>query len=174
MANVDQAIDFVLSQEDSKMSGHVTTLKGDSGGATRFGIASKYHPELIEEGYFDENKVGRVAALVTAEHIYTHDYANPLLLWQIKDQKLANAVLSFAINAGVRTAAKMLQHAVDAFPDGMIGQATLHAVNTGDPVNFLAEFSELARQHYQQIVANNSSQLRFLNGWLNRVNAWTA
>ena len=50
MADVDKAVQFVLGLEDARLKGDVTTLPGDRGGATRFGLASASHPDLVADG----------------------------------------------------------------------------------------------------------------------------
>ena len=91
MANLKIAVGFVLRQEDSRLEGAVTTLPGDSGGPTRFGLASTSHPELIAQGYLDASKVDRDTALAIAEEVYEKTNANPMRVSDINDQALATA-----------------------------------------------------------------------------------
>jgi lysozyme family protein len=177
MSNVQKAIEFVLRQEDESLAGHVTTLKGDRGGATRFGLASESHPELVASGYFDESKVGRDAALAIAEQVYERIYADPMRIADIEDQALAMAVLSFGVNAWVVKPIKFLQQAATKFGkpltvDGHIGDVTLQAVNDLNPTLLLSQFCSEVRQYYVDLVAATPSDQRFLKGWLNRVDAW--
>ena len=68
MADIQQATDVVLRQEDSRMSGVITTIPGDSGGRTRFGIAERWHPELTATGFF--TTMPTAEALKVAEGVY--------------------------------------------------------------------------------------------------------
>jgi lysozyme family protein len=177
MSNVPEAIEFVLRQEDATLDGHVTTLKGDRGGPTRFGLASASHPELVAKGYYDPEKVGRDAALAIAEQVYAKTYATPLRIAEINDQALAAAVLSFGINAWIVKPIKLLQQAVTKLgkhlaDDGHIGELTLQAVNELDPTLLLNQFCAEVRQYYKDLVAGTPSDQPFLKGWLNRVQAW--
>lgn len=177
MADVKAAIDFVLRQEDSTLSGKVTTLKGDSGGATRFGLASASHPELIATGFFDASKVNVLQALVIAENVYNQAYATPLRIAEIGDQALANAVLSFGINSGIGTAAKTLQQAVvrcgkTVDVDGKIGLYTLAVVNAIPGEYLLFTFSQLAKRFYSDLANSHPSDMAFLKGWNRRVQQW--
>jgi lysozyme family protein len=179
MASSKVAIDFVLRQEDSTLSGDVTTLKGDSGGATRFGIASTAHPELVPQGYFDATKVSSAEALVIAEQVYDKQYAAPLNVPLISDQALATAVLSLGINAGLGRAGQILQRACVALghaiaTDGKLGPATIAAVNASNADSLLGAFSTATEDFYRSLVVTNPDDGRFLNGWINRVAAWTA
>lgn len=178
MANVDVAIDFVLRQEDAALSGDVTTLKGDSGGATRFGLASADHPELVAEGFYDKTRVSRDQALQIAQQVYSAKYAAPLRVADISDQACATAVLSLGINSGPHEAGEALQkacvvlgHTVSV--DGEIGTETLTAANACDPDRLLAEFSEQADEFYRGLAADNASYRPFLHGWEDRVAAWS-
>src|SRR5690242_14704620 len=151
MANVYDAIDFVIWQEDKTQSGHVTTLKGDNGGATRYGIASRFHPELIRLGFFDEEKVGPREALLMAHPVYLSDYARPLGVPDINSQRLATAVLSFGVNAGIKPAAFILQHIAGVDCDCVVGPKTIEAVNALEPEMFFHRFSVSATAHYDKL-----------------------
>ena len=179
MASLSVAIDFVLKQEDALMSGDVTTLRGDSGGATRFGIASAYHPELMASGYFDSDRVSRESALAIAVQLYNTAYAEPLRITSIQDQAVATAVLSFGVNAGVPEAGKQLQEACVASGkpvtvDHIVGYGTLAAVNALDPNYLLAQFCDKVRTFYTDLATSNPNDAGDLDGWLNRVSAWQA
>jgi lysozyme family protein len=171
MADAKTAIDFVLRQEDSTLSGKVTT---DAGGRTRFGIAEKFHPELTATGFFDAMPTAE--ALATAEGVYQSAYWNPISGALLASQDIADRVLSFAINLGPGTAVRLLQQAANALgagiaEDGGMGPATLRAVNALNPAALLAEWRGILDAHYRQIAAANPAQEQYLAGWLNRVNA---
>jgi lysozyme family protein len=177
MASVKDAIDFVLRQEDSTLSGKVTTLAGDSGGATRFGLASRSHPELVQSGYFSP-KVGTAMALLVAEQVYATGYAAPLHIAEIKDQRLATAVLSMGINAGIGTSARLLQESCNIYKAGIkvdneIETTSIASINRINPTQLLAEFSGACRSFYFALAAEHENDRPFLGGWLNRVSAWS-
>lgn len=174
MANVDLAIQFVLRQEDSRMTGNVTTLPGDSGGATRFGIASLFHPELVAQGFFDPARLGYAEALAVAESVYLSEYAEPMHIAQIKDQALATALFSMGINCGTLLPVVLLQRAVGPplAVDGKMGPATETLVNEINPDVLLGTFCSLARRYYTVLAGNTPRDLPDLRGWMNRVAAW--
>lgn len=172
MSDVKTAVDFVLHQEDSKMSGVVTNNPRDTGGRTRFGIAEKFHPELTATGFFDD--MSDADALCVADRIYEISYGNPLMLASINDQQTANALLSFAINEGVPTSIKVLQRALQGLDegitvDGQFGPHTLALVNATPPATMLLLLGVYQRQHYTDIIAANPGDEVFRNGWMNRV-----
>ena len=169
------AIQEVLKEEDSKLAGKVVNLK-DGAGMTRFGITSKNHPELIPTGFF--STMPTALALTVAEGVYSKSYAKPLQISGIGDAALGRAVLSFGVNAGVGTSARMLQQACNSFDihvavDGCIGPGTLKAVNMICPSSLLATFSGLAKAHYAELAEADSSKAKWLRGWNSRVNGWT-
>lgn len=175
--NVDSAIQYVLREEDSTLSGNVTTTKGDRGGATRFGIAERSHPELISSGFFDITRVTRDQALFTAELVYTRSYAYPLRIAFIVDQAVATALLSMGINAGTVKAAELLQRActtlgTEVADDGAIGSATLVAINSCKPDLLLAGFVANVELFYKNLAAADPDDEKFLKGWDNRAEGW--
>jgi lysozyme family protein len=175
MANVDEAIKATLLQEDASMTGKVTTLTGDSGGATRFGLASKSHPELVRAGYFSA-KVNKDMALSVAEQVYMRSYAAPLHIEDINDQSIANLLLSMGINCGAGEAAKLIQKACKTLGrnvkvDDEMGTETVSAINSLVARSILDEFAGECRTFYFDLVAKEPSQGVFLEGWLNRVAA---
>ena len=99
MANVASAIVYVLHQEDARMAGIVTNFGRDKGGRTRWGIAEHAHPELTVTGFFDS--MSNTDSLAKATEVYGTGYSTPLMLPNIEQQQVANALLSFAINEGV-------------------------------------------------------------------------
>lgn len=172
MSDYNTAINFVLKQEDRTLSGHVSTLRGDNGGATRFGIASKYHPELIEQGFFDESKIDRLTALRIAKETYLSEYAKPLGVLKIQDQRLSTAVLSFGVNAPKPKAIETLQYSCGAVCDGIVGPSTLSKVNNGNAVEIFERFSTQCIAYYEHLAQKNEHDRPFLTGWKNRVYEW--
>ena len=166
MADILKAIDFVLLQEDAKISGVVTNNKSDRGGRTRYGVAESYHPDLTKTGFYDT--MSNKDALTIADQIYEQQYAKPLYLQLIKDQNVANALLSMAINSGINTATKLFQRAVGVDDDGQMGPKTLAAANNYSPSILLSSFYNMQSGYYNRIVMANPSQHVFLAGWLNR------
>jgi type VI secretion system secreted protein VgrG len=179
MADLKLCVDFVLRQEDSLLSGKVTTIPGDSGGVTRFGLASRWHPELVASGFFDVVKTPRDAALAIAEEVYAKVYAAPMCVAAITDEALAAAVLSLGVNAGDPESAKLLQGACVSFGkpiavDGHMGPASIAAVNSINADALLALFCVKVKNFYVDLVVTHPQDAGDLKGWMNRVDAWQA
>lgn len=164
MADILIATDYVLKQEDSRMTGVITDDPRDSGGRTRYGVAERWHPELTKRGYF--TTMPNVPALVLAHKVYADNYGAPLEFKEIELQQLGNAMLSFAINEGVKTSIKILQRSIGVATDGIMGYETLRVANAS---NVLPSLSRQQRAHYADIVFQNPKDERFFAGWINRV-----
>lgn len=166
MASVVTAVDYVLRQEDRRLTGVVTHDPRDSGGRTRFGIAERFHPELTHRGFFDSMPFDE--ALQIAKSYYVTEYCVPLHLCSIADQQVANAIVSFAVNEGIITSIKIIQAALGVQCDGEFGPATLSGINAKGFV-FLSLLEAKQIAHYEGIVAACPKDAAFLNGWINRV-----
>ena len=170
MANVKEVVDFVLKQEDSALSGVVTNAPADRGGLTRFGLTAKWHPELVASGFYQTN---RDEALAIAEEVYSSEYIPHLDLSKINRTAVAVAILSFAVVEGAGSAVMLLQKVLTGmgFPltqDGSVGPQTLAAINAADPLQLVMALVKAQRSFFQQIVAKDASQSKWLNGWNNR------
>lgn len=170
MANFDQALAFVLRNEDPHLSGVVTE---DSGGRTRFGIAERSHSSLGQEFYAGPAE----AALRAAREIYRYDYWKPICGDEIEHQGVAAKLLDMAVNMGVRQAIVLCQRALNACAacqldeDGVLGEQTLAAVNECDPALLVIHLRENCKAFYQQLAATRPASQQYLRGWLARAKA---
>ena len=180
MADVNKSVQFVLRQEDARLNGDITTLRGDRGGPTRFGIASTSHPDLVSQGFFETvdgaPKIPHDEALAIAEKVYEEQYGAKVMLDQISDQDVANRILSFAINEGPGEATAILQRALNSLgnqlaDDGKFGPATLAAVNAAKPDELIAAIRVFERQFYTHLVTVRPELMAYLHGFLNRADA---
>lgn len=154
-----RALDRLLALE-----GGFVDHGADRGGPTKYGISQKSYPMVA------------IARLTRddATQIYHRDYWCKLKLDHILDDPLASAVFDMGVNAGIGTAAKLLQRAINALGrplsiDGHIGPATIAAVNASRPEHLRAAFRRACRHYYEDIVAANPSQRVFFKGWMNRI-----
>ncbi|HKR32163.1 MAG TPA: glycosyl hydrolase 108 family protein [Terriglobales bacterium] len=170
MANFDEALVFVLRNEDPHLSGVLTE---DSGGRTRFGIAERFHPDLGDDFYTGPPE----AALRTAREIYRSEYWKPICGDEIEDQRVAAKLLDMAVNMGVRQAIVLCQRAVNASAtfhldeDGALGEQTLAAINECDPALLVIHLREISEDFYQQVAAKRPASQQYLRGWLARAKA---
>ncbi len=174
MADVQKAVDAVLREEDETLSGVITQTRGDFGGLTRFGISSRFHPELIGSTFY--TTMDTADALQVAVLTMEKAYATPLHIAEIVDQALATKVLSFGVNAGVDESARALQEGINRthsgiLPlavDGDIGAETLTAIQLCMPRTLLNSFRLRMIDYYNCICKSKPTQLKFLCGWVDR------
>jgi lysozyme family protein len=164
MAEFKPAFLFTLQHEDSTCSGKVTV---DAGGRTRFGIAEKFHPDLLEEFFTGPAE----DALVQAEKIEEHEYWERMRLAEVETQNVANKLFDMGVNMGVRQAAVYAQRAACVIQDGVIGAKTLAAIHGADPLAYYQTLCELSAAHYEHVAAVNPALAINLKGWMKRAEA---
>lgn len=149
MNDFDKAFANVIGVE-----GGYSNNSADNGGETKYGISKRVYPDVD------------IAALSLedAKKIYWHDYWMPLNADRLSSA-LAEYLFDYAVNSGVGTAAKALQRAVGAQPDGKIGPKTLALVNDRDPLQIVRlMFVERAL-----LFANHEDLKEFGHGWFGRL-----
>ncbi len=154
MANFEEAVKITLTWE----GGYVND-PNDPGGETKFGISKRNHPGVDIEGLTPEG----------AKYIYKTEYW-PTLYDKITSQLLGSKLFDMGVNMGVGAAVRILQFTLGTTVDGMFGVGTLAAANNAGDAALEPYKTHLAR-HYQDIVARNPSQQKYIHGWLRRVNS---
>lgn len=133
-------------------------VSGDSGGWTKFGISynnNKKHFKSLEDF---KNMTFEKASEVAYDNYY-----KPLHLESVQEESKA-MLFDIAFNMGVKRAIILAQRALNINDDGIIGKQTL------------SSFTQLCKiklydqrvKYFNAIVKSNSSQSKFLKGWLNR------
>jgi lysozyme family protein len=131
---------------------------------TKYGITSQDMPGVDIENLTPDQAVA----------YYSEHYWKPLYS-QINDQPLANHLFDMGVLAGVGTAIKCMQRAMN-FPqsqcDGGFGPTTLGSMNNHigpDAAALLQQFKHIMCVHYEAIVQANPAEAEFLAGWERRV-----
>ena len=101
----------------------IGTLKG-----TKYGVSAAAYPSLDI----------RNLSLASAKAIYRKDYWNRAGCDLLPDG-VAYAQFDIAVNSGVDRATRILQEAVGAAPDGIIGPRTRRAIANADTARLVAE-----------------------------------
>lgn len=135
----------------------------DRGGETKFGIAKNANPDL------DITNLTWAQAKAVYYDRYWVAGACEMLPGRV-------AVLHFdgCVNHGVSRAKRFLQTSVGAVADGIVGVRTLSAVSESDPIDTCIRICDLRERFYKDIVARNPPQVRFLKGWLRRIDEMRA
>lgn len=172
MANFTQSLQLILQNE----GGYVNDPK-DPGGETFKGIARKMNPTWAGWKLFDAQKkqpnfpknLTAIADLNTAiEIFYKSNYWDKVKGDDLQDQSVANSIFDFAVNAGVSVSSKLAQEVVKAKADGVIGKATIAAINNTAPDYFLALFTVAKINRYISIVEAKPTSKKFFYGWIRR------
>lgn len=126
----------------------------DPGGETKFGISRRSYPtEII-----------RTMTLERAKEIYKRDFWGPAGCDAVPDA-LKFDLFDTAVNAGVKTAIKMLQKSVGEDEDGILGARTLQAVWNAPPQLIDKRFNGHRLDHLN----NLSTWPHFGRGWSQRI-----
>lgn len=147
--NFDQAFERLIGHE-----GGYTPGIGDPGGETKYGISQRAYPGEDIKGM----------TLDRAKALFLRDYWGPAGCDAVPDG-IKFDLFDTAVNSGVKTAAKLLQRAVGAAEDGIIGPRTLQAVNSMPAPRVVARFNG-ARLAY---MAGLGHWDRFGRGWALRI-----
>lgn len=152
MSLFNKAFAFTVSEE----GGYVNN-PNDRGGETKYGISKKAYPDVDIKNL----------TLEMARDTYYKDY------WIVGkcDQlpsKLALVHFDATVNHGPYNAARILQRAVGAKDDGVIGPNTLNKVRLMNQEELVLEYLAERVKFYNVIVNNNSSQKVFYDGWIKR------
>lgn len=144
--------DFLMRLEDSKVKSGAVTY--DTGGATKYGIAQKYHTSV------DVPNITKVEAAA----IYYTEYFKPLQLSNVTNDKLAYIIFDCAVNQGVGTAKKIVLEAANqkSFVDAL-------KVLDKSPLNSFQAIKQIRLNRYKSL-AQSAKYAKYLKGWENRLN----
>lgn len=159
--NFDKAFDLLIGHE-----GGFTNLRTDPGNwtggkvgsgtlkGTKYGIAANSYPNL------DIKNI----TLQQAKQIYKRDYWDKVKGDQLPPE-LAFHVFDMAVNGGISRGIKLLQKTVGTTEDGLIGPATLAAVNRMNVHDAILIYNANRLQFYTSLGTFGT----FGKGWINRV-----
>jgi len=162
-----------------KNEGGWTNDLDDSGGETFKGIARKYN-ELwlgwkIIDGMKNNNKEKFLANLREnkkldglVEDFYKVNYWNKIRAGEINNQKIAESIFDFAVNAGIKTSVSLAQKVIDASSDGIIGEKSIRKLNSFSESGFINNFALEKIKRYVSITEKNKKNRKFFFGWIRR------
>lgn len=150
MNNFDAAFAKIIGVE-----GGYTNDPLDLGGETKFGISKRAHPDVDIKNLTIE----------AAKAIYLKDYWLKLGCDGLP-APLDLFVFDAGVNQGVQAAATMLQSAVGAMTDGVIGQKTIDKVNKLGP---RAAVLFMANRAMRYAGSREPQRSEYLHGWMNRL-----
>ena len=141
-----------------KLEGGYSNNKTDAGGETNFGISKRSYPDLNIETLTRDRAI----------EIYYSDFWIPMNVERLMDDELILLLFCFGVNAGIRTAIKVLQKLLGVDDDGILGSETARAVREFNG-NIVDEFTKRQKLFYITLVQKKPKEQPNLNGWIDRV-----
>jgi lysozyme family protein len=86
----------------------------------------------------------------------------------ILEQKVAESIFDFGVNAGVGSSISIAQMVVGTDPDGVIGKESIAKINAFDREHFIAAFTIGKIARYINIVKKRPSSQKYFYGWVRR------
>lgn len=163
----EKAISYVLKHE-----GGFVNDPADNGGATKFGISSRF---LKSIGMRHDVEFVRNLTLEQAKRLYFYHFYIKNRLNHVKSLRIATKVLDIVVNVGNNKGIKIVQESANKWDcnlkvDGKMGNLTLTAVNKilarGEEEEMLRTLVKTLSSFYLSL--NNT---RFIKGWLIRANS---
>jgi len=145
-------------------------VPGDKGGMTYAGISRRHWPDWEGWKYIDVDMGSfHHSAQRCVEKFYHLKFWSLVGGNLIDYDSIAYSIYDFAVNVGVKTAVKMIQKCLGVKADGVMGPITLSYINSElDPDILMTEFSRRKEDRYIAICRKDPTQLKFLQGWINR------
>lgn len=169
MAKVELLVPHILKWEGGSA---YSNIRHDKGGPTKYGITL----ETWKHVGYDKNKDGvlneKDIKLLTEKDFQMVLKKNFWDRWkadEIKSQSLANMVVDWLWGSG-KWGIIYPQRLLGLKDDGVVGPKTIAAINKVNAKEFFEKLKVSRINFYKNIVKNNPTQKKFLNGWINRVN----
>jgi lysozyme family protein len=138
--------------------------KDDPGGETNFGISKRAYPNLDIKNLTQEE----------AEAIYFNDYWLKMRLDGFNNSLLQLHLFDEGVNSGIGTASILLQQILGVVSDGIIGVITIYTANSySDQKELTDNYIAARKSYYNAIVKKTPSEIKYLEGWIQRVNDTT-
>jgi lysozyme family protein len=161
-----------------KFEGGFVNDPDDPGGATNKGVTLETFSGCAQSLLGVEPTLENLKSLTDdqAGLIYRSLYWDKIHGDEFVNQNLANIVCDFYVNAKAN-AAKLLQSVANEMGanlkvDGGIGSSTMAAIAALDQDELYRRYRAGRIAYYRNLAASRPSLAKFLNGWLNRVNAF--
>jgi lysozyme family protein len=147
----ESAIKEVLKWEGGES---ITDDPRDPGGLTKYGISQRAFPSLNIRDLTEQQALG-----IYREHYWNRVRGDDL------PEGVDLCVLDCAVNQGVSKAVKLLQRAVGASPDGVLGPSTMNSLRALKPSQVVTRFMQERAAAYLSTKGLDT----YGRGWMNRL-----
>lgn len=131
----------------------------DTGGRTKYGISETSNPEAWADGDVTSDE---------ARTLYLKKYVEGPGFSKVSHPGIMAQLVDFGVNSGPGIAIRELQRILKVPDDGVLGPATLKAVQQADPRALNNALVAARVKLLCKICVKTPSQLKFLSGWVNR------
>ena len=154
--------------------GNFTETPNDLGGATNCGITLNTFIGYRRQMQLPTPTVDDLKNLSYTEWlaILKADFWDK---WQgdlLENQSVAECCVEFLWGSGMQ-GIKIPQRLLGLIGDGIVGNATVAAVNAQNQQEFHAQLVNAKISFINQLILNHPEQEKFRNGWMRRINAFT-
>ena len=163
MAKIEILIPFVQGWEGGFVNDPL-----DKGGATNMGITLKTFRQIYG-AYATVEQLKNITANQWL-HIFREEYWNCWRADQIDNQSVANILVDWLWCSG-NVAIKTPQSILHVKADGIVGPKTLAVLNAQNQYDLFHQIQCARLNFVDSIVKRDRSQVRFIRGWKNRINA---
>lgn len=175
MAEFESALSFILENE-----GGLVENPADPGGITNCGISLRFLRQIPEDrirayGIFTPVTDQTIRDLVAEQvgRIYKGEFWDQARFGELLEQYECNYIFDMGINYGLAQGIKLAQRAascgefgVPLVEDGILGDHTLHQINTFYRIK--ASLIGVRLGYIHQLVATNPRNKEFQDGWIRR------
>lgn len=158
------AVKIVLDHE----GGYVND-PSDHGGETNFGITQRTLTAYLTACPAPLSARVKDLTREQATEIYRSEYWDAVGLARVEEYPVALILFDQGVVSGPGNVIGRVQSLLGLKVDGVLGPQTLTAINRHDGHELAFKLVRATAHHYVAIVEHDSSQLKFLSGWLERL-----